>query len=312
VTAAVLDSQAVGNALFLGPVISGSGAGLSSSQYSMSGYRWRGHDGYDVSTSASSLTGKGPGFDEGHAGLTLAARYDATSFFGLTDRSVTLGLMANYTHSDISVDAGPFAPTLSKLGSADVDSWSLGTYGLVTDGQRYGLVTVTGTLGETETRSNLFPIRSDFRSAGIATSAMAGWLIPVGKDAKVDFRGGLNYAYASGDDHKDSIGLSYMDDKTQEFSGTVSVRIFGTLQAGEGSIRPFVQTGLTHRFQYENSLKIQNVDVSFNDADTSVFARTGFDFNLGATTQAYVAVRGDASQDYRSVEGQVGLTFKLD
>jgi outer membrane autotransporter protein len=73
-----------------------------------------------------------------------------------------------------------------------------------------------------------------------------------------------------------------------------------------------VQTGLSHRFHYENELNIDGESFSFDEADSSVFARAGLDFNVDNSTQAYLAIRGDASEDYRSVEGQVGVTFKLD
>jgi outer membrane autotransporter protein len=77
-------------------------------------------------------------------------------------------------------------------------------------------------------------------------------------------------------------------------------------------MRPFVQTGVTQRFAYENELKINGDKFSFDDADTTVFARAGLDFDVGDTTQAYLAVRGDASEDLQSIAAQVGITFKLD
>jgi outer membrane autotransporter protein len=78
------------------------------------------------------------------------------------------------------------------------------------------------------------------------------------------------------------------------------------------NIRPFVQSGLTHRFSYENELTIDGEDFAFDDDDTSVFARAGFDFDLGKSTQAYLAVRGDASEDFQAIAAQVGVTFRLD
>jgi hypothetical protein len=73
-----------------------------------------------------------------------------------------------------------------------------------------------------------------------------------------------------------------------------------------------VQGGLTHRLHYENELKIEAETFAFDDADTSVFARAGIDFDVDQSTQAYVAVRGDASEDFEAIAAQVGVTFKLD
>ena len=125
-------------------------------------------------------------------------------------------------------------------------------------------------------------------------------------------RGGLNYLHASGDDYTDSIGSHYTDAHMEEFSGSVSARLFSVVRVEAFYVRPFVQGGLNQRFHYENEITIDNATFRFNDADTSVFARAGIDFDVDKSIQAYLSVRGDASEDMRAIAAQVGFTIKLD
>lgn len=286
-------------------------SGVAGSPFMVSGYKHREHDGFSVVSSAPLASGKTPGFDEKHYGLTIGTRFDGSALFDAPARSVTLGVLANYTHTEIDVDA-PAALPGSKGGSADVDSWSAGGYGLVTDGRRYGLFTVTGTYGSPETDNAVLPATAEFNNFGIATSAMTGILLSASQSTKLDLRGGLTYVHATSDDYTDSGGISFTDARMEEFSGSVSARLFGLIQAEGYNLRPFVQTGISHRFHYENELNVDGESFSFDDADSSVFARAGIDFNVDTSTQAYLAIRGDASEDFRSVEGQIGVTFKLD
>jgi len=287
-------------------------AGVQSGQFMVSGYKALSHDGFSVTSSLAQASGKTSEFDEENYGLTIGTRFDGSQHFGASAGSVTLGIIANYTHTDIDVGAPSGFPDLSG-GTAEVDSWSLGTYGLVTDGQRYGLVTVTGTYGTPETSTTIVaPISAEFSNFGLATSAMAGVLVPVGASAKLDLRGGLTYVYAESEDFEDSLGTSFTDGRLEDLSGTMSARLFSVLSGADYTIRPFVQGGLTHRLHYENELKIEAETFAFDDADTSVFARAGIDFDVDQSTQAYLAVRGDASEDFEAIAAQVGVTFKLD
>ncbi len=309
VISATLDSSTQPESGGLAPLTAGS-PGLTSSMFMVSGYKALSHDGF--SSSSALGNGRTPDFDEKDYGLTIGTRFDGSRLFDAPAQTVTLGVLANYTHTDIDVGASPFAPGFSKSGSATVDSFSAGGYGLVTDGTRYGLFTVVGTFGTPETKTTaLLPANADFNNFGIATSAVGGVILPVG-ESKLDLRGGLNYIYATADDYTDSNGFRYTDARMDEFSGSVSARLFRIMRMTDYTLRPFVQTGLTQRFQYDNELKIDAVKYSFDDADTSAFARAGIDFDVGSSTQAYVAVRGDISEDMRAIAAQLGVTFKLD
>jgi len=59
-------------------------------------------------------------------------------------------------------------------------------------------------------------------------------------------------------------------------------------------------------------VEVEGVRFSFDDADTTVFARAGIDFDIGRSLQAYLAVRGDVNESIEAITAQVGLTFKMD
>lgn len=289
-------------------ILNGPGSALS--MFIISGVQHFSHDGYDVSSVSGN--GRTANFDETDYGLTLGMRLDASEYVGLDKHSTTVGFFTNYTHSDIDLGTTPaLAGRFSSIGSADVDSWSVGTYGLFTQGSHYGLVTVTGTIGLPDAENAVFGATSDYNTYGFSASAMAGKLIDLG-EAKLDLRGGLVYIHANGDDHTDSAGNRFRDARLQDLSGTVSVRIFTNVTRDDYKLKPFAQVGLTQRFLYDNEVTVNDEEFSFDDADTTLFGRVGFDFNLSDSTQAYVAVRGDINEDVEAIAGQVGMTIKLD
>ncbi|WP_088347597.1 MULTISPECIES: autotransporter outer membrane beta-barrel domain-containing protein [Rhodomicrobium] len=309
IIAAALDGDLQPEVTAFGPIGSGS-PGQTSSSFMVSGYKFLSHDGFS-STSSGQSSFKNPEFDEQNYGLTVGLRFDGSALFDASPRSVTFGVIGNYTHTEIDVGRVAGVPGPSESGEATVESWTAGGFGLVTDGTRYGLLTVTGTFGAPETSGKVLPLSAEFNNFALATSAVAGIIVPLG-DSKLDLRGGVNYIHATSDDYVDSGGSRFTDGRMEEFSGSISARLFQTVQLEDAVLRPFVQGGLNHRFHYENELTVDGEDFSFDDADTSIFARAGIDFDIGSSTQAYLAVRGDASEDFRAIAAQVGLTFKLD
>ncbi|NJM33508.1 MAG: autotransporter domain-containing protein [Rhodomicrobium sp.] len=268
IIAGALDGDVQPETSGLGPLTAGT-PGLWASGFMVSGYKWTTHDGF---TSKSALgSGKTPEFDEENYGLTIGTRFDGSEFFGAAPRTVTLGVMGNYTHTDDRYRRFAKFPRLST-GSATVDSFSAGGFGLVTDGRQYALFTVVGTYGSPETETRLIlPTNAEFDTFGVTTSAMGGVVLSLG-ESKLDLRGGLTYTHATADDYTDSGGAEFTDAEIQEFSGSVSARLFSVIRATDYTMRPFVQTGVTQRFDYENELKVDGVKFSFDDADTTVFA----------------------------------------
>ena len=166
IIAEALEGDMVPDHTAFAPISAGT-PGAVDSLFMVSGYKALRHDGFDISSSFAPADGKTPGFDEQNYGLTVAGRFDGSDILGATPHSVTLGVLANYTHTDIDVDG----PGGGSGGSADIDSWSVGGYGLVTDGGKYGLVTVVGTFGSPKTTNNVIPAEAEFNNFGFATSA---------------------------------------------------------------------------------------------------------------------------------------------
>ncbi len=136
-------------------------------------------------------------------------------------------------------------------------------------------------------------------------------MIPVGR-ATLDLRGGFTFISASGDDYTDSAGVHYSDAKLEETSGELSARLFQVVRLESGTLRPFIQGGVSQRLYYSNEVDVEGTTFSFEDADTTAFARAGIDFDVDRSLQAYVAVRGDVNKSLEAITAQVGLTFKID
>jgi hypothetical protein len=321
---AVISGQVANLALDLGGVDPSAGGsagalfkagapGRELSMFAVSGVTKLSHEGFEASSSLGGANGRTPDFEEVDYGFTLGLRWDASRHFGLDPNVLTVGLLANYTHTDIDIGTNDvLSDFFDKTGRAEMDSWSVGTYGLITDGVKYGLVTVTTTIGSPTTENLVLASTADYDTVGVAASAISGVLVPVGGGAKLDLRGGFNFISASADDYTDSAGIRFSDAELEEISGTISAKLLHVSKFESGSLRPFIQGGLTHRFHYRNEVDVQGVTFAFDDADTIYFARAGLDFEIDRAIQAYVAVRGDKSESLEAISAQVGLTFKMD
>lgn len=298
------------------PLLGGGGAGGGGapgytatpiSMFMISGINKVSHDGFDTTMSGASF-GRTPEYDQLDTGFTFGVRLDGSKAVGLAPNTLTFGLFGNYTKSDIDLGA---VPGYAKSGQVDVDSWSVGGYALVTDGWKYGMVTVSGTFGSPEREDFVYGSNADFNTTAVATSANLGMLVPLGS-AKIDLRGAVTYVTVSGDDHTDSIGIRYTNAKLEDVTGSLSARLFGLIRTENGVLRPFVQGGVNQRFHYKSTITVEDTPFTFDDGDTTVFARAGVDFDLSRSTQAYVSVRGEQGEDVQAIAGQIGVTIKLD
>ncbi len=294
----------------IGAPIVAPAVGAPLSMFMVSGVTKLSHDGF----SATSVLGNDttPKFDETDVGLTVGVRWDASRHFDLAPNTVTLGLIGNYTHTDIDFGTNAaLAPFIKKSGSADVDSWSVGTFGLITDGRKYGLFTLNATFGSPDTENLALASTAEYDTFGIAGAAMSGVLIPMG-GATLDLRGGFTFVSADGDDYADSVGVHYSNAELEEISGEISARLFQVVKLESGTLRPFIQGGLNQRLHYSNEVEVEGVKFSFDDDDTTIFARAGVDFDINHALQAYLSVRGDVNESEEAIAAQVGLTFKLE
>lgn len=304
-------SQQIADIAFGGGGVVSAAPATSASPISMfmvSGVTQTAHDGFVASSALFGGKSSTPEFDETDVGLTIGTRVDVSKGFGYAPGSVTFGVLGNYTKTDIDLGES-FG--LAKSGTVDVDSWSVGGYSLVTDGKRYGLLTVNGTFGSPETHDAALGTDANFDTSGVAVSAATGVILPVA-GAQLDLRGGLNYLTVSADDHRDSGGTRYTDAHLRDFSGSASARLFSVMRTERGTLRPFIQGGLSQRFGHDSEVTVNGNKFSFDDADTTLFGRAGVDVEINSATQAYFAVRGDKSSDMSAISGQVGITFKLD
>ncbi len=286
----------------------------TTSTFMISGVLVNSHDGFDAKSSDANASGRTAGFDAVSYGFTTGVRTDASDLFGLDKGRVTYGFFGNFTHTDVDTGVSDALQGLglNRGGEASVDSWSAGGFALVTAKAFYGLAVITGTFGQSEVTNFLIGSGSEFDSVGFSTSAVGGWLAPVGKTAKLDISGRLTYAASDIDDYKDSGGVVYHDTSLDDVSVTASARLFDSIPGSWATYRPFIQTGVTHRIDHTNEIKVDGVKFEFDDADTTVFGRIGVDFEVQRTVQAYIALRGDVSEDAEAVAGQVGVTFRLD
>jgi len=269
------------------------------------------HDGFAVKSPPA--TGRTPEFDSLDAGITLGMRFDASKALNLPTDALTIGLFGNYTNSDIDFDSNAVLRKFGfrNAGDASLNSGSGGGYTLLTNGRIYGLALASGEFGSASVDDAILNSHSDFDTTGFASSVIGGVLLPAGPATKLDLRAGLNYLAARADNHIDSAQIRYSDGKVDESSGSLSLRLFAVWNRGQMIVRPFVQGGVDYRFHYENEIKVENVKFSFDEGRTTLFGRVGMDFHIGNRLQAYVAFRADHNDDFDTIAGQAGLTFKL-
>ena len=105
--------------------------------------------------------------------------------------------------------------------------------------------------------------------------------------------------------------LQFSDGRIEEFSGTLSARLFSIWNCGRTVIRPIAQGGVDYRFHYENEVDIEGVKFTFDEGRATIFGRAGIDLDLNNRSQVYFALRADHNDDFDTVAGQAGLTIRL-
>ena len=117
--------------------------------------------------------------------------------------------------------------------------------------------------------------------------------------------------WLAGDAYADSAGVGYGVSHTGSLTGVLSGRLFSKFDVNEVTLRPFVQAGVSERFQNRNEMSVGGTVFKYDDARTAGFARAGLDMDIGPAMQTYIAVRSDFSRDSWAVGGQVGISIKL-
>jgi hypothetical protein len=284
----------------------------SAATFGISGVSHTSHDGFVV-RSPDAGTGRSAEFDSLDAGITLGMRFDASKALNWSKETLTIGLFGNYTNSDIDLDSNRILRDvgITRTGDASLNSGSGGGYAVVKNGRVYGLVLGSGEFGNASARDALLDSHADFDVSGFSSSAAGGVVLQTGPRTKLDLRSGLNYLNTTADKHTDSVGIAFGEGELDQFSGTLSARLFGAWDYGNTVVRPFLQGGVDYRFHYENQIIVENVKFELDEGRTTLFGRVGMDFDIGDFVQAYLAVRGDHNEDFDTVAGQLGFTMKL-
>ncbi len=74
---------------------------------------------------------------------------------------------------------------------------------------------------------------------------------------------------------------------------------------------PFVQAGYDNRFEYNNSLRLNGVEVKFKDDNKDYFTAVGITTQVTPGMEFNVGFRGDWNSSLYTLSGQVGLKFEL-
>ncbi|NJO22027.1 MAG: autotransporter outer membrane beta-barrel domain-containing protein [Sphingomonadales bacterium] len=240
--------------------------------------------------------------------------WDASTLVGLRPGTLHFGVNGGIAESDLDVRANSALRSLglTQAGVGNLKSWSAGGFALLTTRAWYTGAAAGGSWGRAETENFVTGARSNYDGTSFTSALFAGTILPiVSDDVRLDLRATLGYQRTVGEAHNDTIGITYSDHIVETFDGSLSARLFGVVRLPSFTLRPYVQSGVVHRFHYLNELQIQGIDFSFDDADTSVFFAGGLDFDINSTLQLSAGIRHDHSPDYDSLAGRIGVLLKL-
>lgn len=271
------------------------------------GYRIRSSDGNDCGTSTSmpvqtQETAQLPGF-----------MFDASSAFGLAPGSFRVGFSGGTTETETQVKASAALRDagISQASTLQLKSWSLGTFSLLTGKNWYAGSAVGATWGEADNMNFVTGSASDYSTNGLVAAGFVGTIVPLNETTRFDLRATLSHQRTVGQAHTDSLGIVYGDHTIQSTDASLSARLFGVLRDGDLTVRPFVQAGVIHHLAYDNALTIDGIGYQLLEADTTVFAAAGVDFELARALQFSLGVRHEANSDLESWAGRVGLTYRF-
>lgn len=239
--------------------------------------------------------------------------WDATSEAGLKSGTLHLALVGGVAESDLDIEGDATLRSLgvTDAGRASLRSWSVGGFALLTTRTWYAGSAIGGSWGSSEGENFVTGTTSDYDLSCFTSALFVGSILPVTDSIRFDVRGTLGYQRTVGEAHEDSIGIDYSDHIIEAANGSLSVRLFGVVREGYVTARPYLQGGLAHRLHYDNALQIAGVGFTFTDADTSVFAAGGLDFEIDRTLQLSLGVRHDHSPDFDSLSGRVGVLISI-
>lgn len=239
--------------------------------------------------------------------------WDASSSFGLRRGMLHVGVVGGVAESDVKIASNGYLRDagIAQAGAAHLTSWSLGGFALVTTGSWYTAAALGGSWGRSEVDNLLLGATSDYRTSGFTSAWILGTIVPITSTIRFDLRGSLGYQHTVGESHVDTLGIGYGEHVVETVNGSLSGRVFGVLRQDSVTIRPYLQAGLAHRFHQHNALQVEGVGFTFDDADTSMFAATGIDLEVGESLQLTIGGRRDHSADFDSLSARFGVALRL-
>ena len=297
-----------GNAGALTPL-----AGTNVWMWNASTIRSRDHDGYRVHSADGADCGSTLPLHTQETARLPGFMWDASSAFGLKAGKLHMGFSGGATETDTQVKASAALKDagFSRAGSLQLKSWSAGAFSLLTMKHWYAGSAIGGAWGQAESKNFVVGSASDYDTNTYVAAGFLGTIVPVSETLRFDLRATLSYQRTIGDSHVDTRGLAYGDHTIQSADAALSGRLFGVFRHGDVVIRPFVQAGITQHLSYDNQLTIDGVAYALHEADTSIFAASGVDFEIAKTLQFSVGVRHEASQDFESWAGRIGFSARL-
>ena len=262
------------------------------SLFKLSGISHERHDGFTVTTPTGSYNGAS--FDSWTYGLTAGASWDASNAFGLEPNTIVFGGFGNLSTSHLEVGGG----SEPLIGDGTARSVGLGGYTLYNSRPFYMLGIASHSWGHADINDARGKADISPNSTGYVVSGNIGTLLPAGPGA-LDLRLGATFANGQIDDYRDATGTSYTDTQLSETGGSASAKLLFTEDLQWATLKPFVQAGVTQRFDQSNEVFVDGVPYRFHDDDLGVFGRVGVDVSLGDSVQSYIAVRGEKSSDQR-------------
>lgn len=280
------------------------------SLFTVSGVSKLEHGGFKVQSNG--VTSDGFGFEAVSYGLTIGMRWDASRYFDMKDERFIVGVLGNYTRTNIGIEADSElqAAGIEQTGEGEVDTVSGGLYSVLNFTPFYLISYASYSSGSPNYDNMATDSTGSFNTQGILSSAMIGSILTLSDTLKIDVRGGFVYALQDADDYTDSDGVKYSNSNVSDSSARISAKLFSLHQYADFKLRPFLQVGVSDRLDYTNKINVDGDRYSFQDAGQHIFGRVGVDVEVGDGVQSYISVGGDQSADSESVSGQLGVTIK--
>lgn len=271
------------------------------------------HDGYQLNDRDGNTCGAPLPFQTLERAQLPGVLWDASSAFGLKKGTLHMGLSGGAVAADTQVKANAALRDsgIAQAGTTRLQSWSVGGFSLLTMDKWYAGSAFGGSWGRTESQNFVMGSDSDYDTSTFVAAGFVGSIVPLTDTVRLDVRGTLSYQRTVGDAHVDSLGVVYGDHVISAADAMLSGRLFGVFRQDGLTIRPFIQGGVAHHLSYGNNLEIGGIAFTLQEADTTIFAATGLDFEIDKTLQLSVGVRRDHSPDSDSVTGRFGFSLRL-